>query len=236
VFLAILWSNNNELGPEQWTEWISFYLFYKVFIGIIIGSAIGFLYSYFTQKLSKDNEKKIHQAFVALSLTLIAYGLAEILSSYGFLSVFFADLFAHYHQQNSGESSFSDPSLKFITNVKKFLIIFWIIFFGGSVIAGILKFNTISTILFSLLLVGIIRPLLGMLALYKTDLPYKKKLAISFFGIRGIGSVFYLTYAIKHGNFDNLNHIYAIVALIIFISVIVHGLSVKRMILKLDAK
>lgn len=234
IFLAIIWSKNGSLGAEQWQEWLSFYLIYKLVIGILVGIIIGFLYSYFTKKLSNDNNRKIHQAFVAISLTLISYGLAEILNSYGFLSVFFAGLFAHYHQHQKNEKTESEPSLSFIENIEKFLIIFWIIFFGGSVMSGILDFITTTSLLFCFGLVLILRPLLGYISFYKTDLTPKKKLAISFFGIRGIGSVFYLSYAIKHGNFQDANQLYSIVALVILISIILHGFTAKRMINAFD--
>jgi len=234
IFLAIIWSKNGTLGAEQWQEWISFYLVYKLVVGVLVGIIIGFLYSYFTKKLSNDNNRKIHQAFVAISLTLISYGLAEILNSYGFLSVFFAGLFAHYHQHQKNVTTESEPSLGFIDNIEKFLIIFWIIFFGGSVMAGILDFITTTSLLFCFGLVLILRPLLGYISFYKTDLTPKKKLAISFFGIRGIGSVFYLSYAIKHGNFQDANQLYSIVALVILISIILHGFTAKRMINAFD--
>ena len=234
IFLAIIWSKNGSLGAEQWQEWVWFYLVYKLVVGVLVGIIIGFSYSYFTKKLSNDNGRKIHQAFVAISLTLISYGLAEILNSYGFLSVFFAGLFAHYHQHQKNVSTESEPSLGFIDNIEKFLIIFWIIFFGGSVMAGILDFITTTSLLFCFGLVLILRPLLGYISFYKTDLTPKKKLAISFFGIRGIGSVFYLSYAIKHGNFQDANQLYSIVALVILISIILHGFTAKRMINAFD--
>lgn len=234
VFLAILWSKNETLGFDEWKEWLWYYLFFKIIIGVIVGIVIGFAYSYFTKKLAMHKVRKIHQAFVALSLTLISYGLAEILDGYGFLSVFLAGLFAHYHKHTNDETTESDPSLGFITNVEKFLIIFWMIFFGGSLMGGILDFNSIPTLVFGIFLVLIARPLLGYLSLYKSGLSSKKRWAISFFGIRGIGSVFYLTYAIKYGNFEDVNHVFSIVAFIILLSIVLHGVTTKRLMPKVE--
>ncbi len=234
VFLAILWSQNDSLGAAEWKEWLWYYLGYKIVIGVIVGVVVGFAYSFFTKKLAQFKRLKIQQAFVALSLTLISYGLAEILDGYGFLSVFLAGLFAHYHQHTKNETMDSDPSLDFITNVEQFLIIFWMIFFGGSLVGGILDFNTIPTLLFGVFLVLIARPLLGYISLYKSGLNTKKKWAIAFFGIRGIGSVFYLTYAIKHGNFEDINYIFSSVAFIILLSIVLHGFTTKRIMPKID--
>lgn len=231
VFLAILLSKESNMDFGHWAEWLGFYFFYKIIIGSIIGMVVGFLYSYYTQKMSETKENKIHQAFVAVSLTLIAYSIAEITNSYGFLSVFFAGLFANYHLQTKNKKTLSDPNLNFIANFEKFLIIFWIIFFGGSIVAGILNFITWPSVFFSIVVVLIMRPVLGYIGLYKSKLSHRKKLATAFFGIRGIGSVFYLTYALKHGAFEDLNQLYSIVALIILISIVFHGVTAKRAII-----
>jgi len=234
VFLAILWSKNTTLNADVWMEWLSFYVLYKVVIGILTGAVIGFFYSHITTKLSEGKEKKIHQAFVALSLTLISYGFAEIINSYGFLSVFFAGLFAHYHQQREDKDNPSEPSLGFITNIEKFLIVFWMLFFGGSIMAGILNFITLEIVLFSLSCVLVARPIFGYIAQFNSKLSKKKKMAISFFGIRGIGSVFYLTYAIKNGQFENTDQLFSIIAFVILISILLHGFTAKRSITKIE--
>ena len=234
VFLAILWSKNESMGYDQWAEWIGFYVIYKVMVGVLVGMALGYLYSYVTHKMSDVDERRIHPAFVALSLTFISYGLAEILNSYGFLSVFFAGLFANYKKHRENKTTESDPSLYFISNTEKFLIIFWMVFFGGSIVAGILDFNTTNSVILSVVLVFLLRPLLGLVSLFKTNLSNKKKLAISFFGIRGVGSVFYLTYGIKYGNFEDVNNLYSIVALVILISIFLHGLTAKRVMEKIE--
>ncbi|WP_179334548.1 cation:proton antiporter [Winogradskyella costae] len=228
VYLAILWSKSETLNSDLWLEWLSFYVLFKTIVGVIVGIAVGFLYSYFTTKLSKGNTHRIHLAFVALSLTLISYGLAEVLNSYGFLSVFFAGLFAHYHQHKKREENPGHPSLSFISNIEKFLIVFWMLFFGGSLMAGIMNFITVEIVIFSICLVLIIRPILGYISLYGSKLNKRHKMAISFFGIKGIGSVFYLTYAIKNGEFTNTDQLFSIVALVILVSVLMHGLTAKR--------
>lgn len=232
VYLAILWSLNENFDLNNWMEWIGFYVIFKILTGTLIGVTIGFLYSLFTKKLSGKKEKKIHVEFVAIALTLIAYSLAEMVNGYGFLSVFFAGLFAHFHVHAHNITVRNEPSLKFITNVEKILIVFWIVFFGGSLVAGILNFISIPMIVFSLLLVLVIRPVLGYLSLLGTSLDHKQKMAVSFLGVRGIGSVFYLTYAFKNGNFGENYELYSIVSMAILISIVLHGVTAKRILVK----
>ncbi|WP_252928746.1 hypothetical protein [Paracoccus sp. 08] len=57
--------------------------------------------------------------------------------------------------------------------------------------------------------------------------PWHEKTTIAFFGIRGIGSFYYLAYGLNH--IDDLQHparLWAIVGLVVLMSIIMHGLSV----------
>jgi NhaP-type Na+/H+ or K+/H+ antiporter len=74
---------------------------------------------------------------------------------------------------------------------------------------------------FGLLLV--IRPLAGWLALQGTDLPSGDRWIVGFFGVRGIGSIYYVGYATGHMEFVNESQLWALVAYTIFASAVLHG-------------
>jgi NhaP-type Na+/H+ or K+/H+ antiporter len=42
--------------------------------------------------------------------------------------------------------------------------------------------------------------------------PRRRARAIAFFGIRGIGSLYYLAYAVEHAEFPNVDRLWALVA------------------------
>lgn len=58
-------------------------------------------------------------------------------------------------------------------------------------------------VVIALVLLGVIRPLSGWIALWKTDLPRRDPAVISVYGVRGIGSIYYLCYAGGHMEFAN---------------------------------
>jgi NhaP-type Na+/H+ or K+/H+ antiporter len=64
----------------------------------------------------------------------------------------------------------------------------------------------------------------------------KKKWAIGFFGIKGIGSVFYLSYGLLHGNFTEYQELYGIVSYVILFSIIIHGFTSLRVLDYFNAK
>jgi NhaP-type Na+/H+ or K+/H+ antiporter len=78
-----------------------------------------------------------------------------------------------------------------------------------------------SLIGFGLILV--IRPLAGWLALLGTDLDRRDRWIVGFFGVRGVGSVYYLGYASGHIEFANEEPLWALVAFTIFASTVIHG-------------
>lgn len=52
-----------------------------------------------------------------------------------------------------------------------------------------------------------------------------QRAAISFFGIRGVGSFFYLAYATARVDFAQVEQVWALTGLVVLLSVVVHGMS-----------
>jgi len=78
-----------------------------------------------------------------------------------------------------------------------------------------------------LLILFVIRPLAGMISLAGCRLPMTERWAISFFGIRGIGSIYYLSYGIFHVDFPEARALWAMVLTMVLVSIAVHGLSAR---------
>jgi NhaP-type Na+/H+ or K+/H+ antiporter len=71
----------------------------------------------------------------------------------------------------------------------------------------------------------VIRPVSGWLCLVGTDLRAKERLVVAFYGVRGIGSIYYLGFATTHLEFVNEGQLWATIALAILLSTIIHGLT-----------
>ena len=55
----------------------------------------------------------------------------------------------------------------------------------------------------------------------------RERLVTAFFGVRGVGSLFYLAYAAGHAEFADMDWLWATVAFTIALSVLVHGVLAK---------
>lgn len=223
VWLAILLTMSKLETAGDWLTWLAYDEVYKVLAGIAVGWAFGKGTGYLVFDLSaKYKFLKTTDGFLALSLTFLVYGVTELLQGYGFFAVFICALnLRHYekgHEFHSELHSFTDQ-------IERLLIAVLLIFFGGSLVSGILDALTWKTALFAFGFLFIVRPVTCLISLYKRDIHIKEKLAISFFGIRGMGSIFYLAFAFHEATFEHQDELWSVVAFTILLSIIVHGIS-----------
>ena len=88
-----------------------------------------------------------------------------------------------------------------------------------------------------LLLLLVIRPIAVLIGLHGARVPRPQKQLIAWFGIRGIGSLFYLSYAINYGiDIDLADTLTAITLSVIVTSIVVHGISVTPLMARYRAK
>ncbi len=77
----------------------------------------------------------------------------------------------------------------------------------------------------ALALFFVIRPLAALLFLIKTPTGKVQRLMMGWFGIRGIGSLYYLSYALNHGLNDNISDMVGITLSVVALSILIHGIS-----------
>jgi NhaP-type Na+/H+ or K+/H+ antiporter len=82
----------------------------------------------------------------------------------------------------------------------------------------------------------VVRPLAGWISLAGTDRPKLERFVIAFFGIRGLGSVYYLAYGLNHGRFEYEVSIWSTLGLVILASILLHGISVTPFMRLLDRR
>ncbi|MDT0691102.1 cation:proton antiporter [Salegentibacter sp. F188] len=229
-YMAVLVAQAGSWAAFDLTGWVLDEFLLKIALGILIGLGIGRLIGYLFDRLHHVTGVKTFVGFLSLSLTIMTYGLSELLHGYGFLAVFFAGFSLRYYEKVSGD--YKKKLHDFITEIEHLLLVVWIILFGGSIMNGVLGLTDWKGIIFALIFVVLIRPLAGMVPLiFLKKEKIKEKLAISYLGIRGIGSVFYLSWAfLQFDHFDYKQELYAITAYIILFSIILHGLTAPSII------
>ncbi|RYE69081.1 MAG: hypothetical protein EOO81_08830 [Oxalobacteraceae bacterium] len=99
--------------------------------------------------------------------------------------------------------------------------------------AGLLEGIGWEEVTFVAIMLLIIRPLAGWISLLGVKRPKLELAIISFFGIRGLGSVYYLSYGFNHGAFDYEFSLWGTLGLIVIASILMHGVLVTPALNKL---
>jgi NhaP-type Na+/H+ or K+/H+ antiporter len=220
TWLAIAWA----LSPVEFDlqQWILRDLILKLIIGLVCGYLLGKALAFLVFKVSKDQDIYIRDGFVAICATFITYGITEMLHGYGFIAVFVSAIsirnYELHHDYHRKLHSFTDQ-------IERILLAIVLILFGGSLIHVVIQNISWSMVIFSLLCIFLVRPITAWLSLYSLDFHRKEKRAISFFGIKGIGSFFYLAFALQSATFEGERLLWSVVSCVVLFSIIIHGVT-----------
>lgn len=237
VYLALALVASTSLTDTllTWAWWdFGYRILMGLLCGVAFGKALAYIFNRFRQRMLQRHDTEIEEGFFILAATLLTYSLTEIAEGYGFLAVFVAAVV-------SGRQETSDPdarqeSFEAIDQVEQAVLGIFLIAFGGITATGGLASLTWQGALLGVMVLLLIRPLAGLLAFLPSGLPFVEKLAISYFGIRGVGSLYYLAYAHNSEQFPEIDAVWSVVNFTMLVSIFLHGLSVKPVLGWVDAR
>lgn len=214
-------------GKESsFLDWFALDVIYRIVAGIVIGFLSGKGFGILLFRVSKKYEiLRTRDGLVAVAATLLVYGITEIVHGYGFIAVFICAITLRHFEK---DHQYHDTLHSFTDQIERLLVCLLLIIFGGALAMGILEPITLKMVVFSVTFLLIVRPVFGWLALSSSKMKNKERLAIGFFGIRGMGSIFYLAFAFSKYNFEHQNELWAAVSLTILFSILIHGLTATR--------
>lgn len=223
------------LGVEKdwsYVHWLGVDVFWAIFGGILIGCLFGLLTSLVANFLQKEKRKVYLEDFLTIGSILLSYGLTLELKAYGFLAVFFTALTIRQLELQSSkrENKFFRGDLP--KDVLSFNEQLERIFEFVSVVTvgSLLSFSRFDWefITIALLFLLVVRPLAVFLPLLPLGLTKKERFGTAWFGVRGIGSMYYLFFAMNHGfESETATRAMDITVWVIVISVVAHGVSAR---------
>ena len=221
VYLALALLPGATPLSERVVEWLGMDLLYRTLAGVAMGWLSGRLLAYLIFSLPKRvSIKTSAYGFVALAVTLTSYGVTELIHGYGFLAVFVAAVTLRSHER---KHEYHRQMHAFTDQMERLLIVVILILFGGAIANGLLLPLTWSGMAMALVLV--LRPAGALLSLMGSKQENKaERMVISFFGIRGIGSIFYLAFALHKARFADAEQLWAILGFTLVVSIVLHGM------------
>lgn len=223
VYLGIALVAAASVNSSLWVEWVAIDVVYRIVVGVVIGAALGKGLGHIVFRRPRQNPLSETQAdIVALTGIVLTYGVTELVEGYGFIAVFAAGVML---RQQNGEDKFHGKLYAFIQALEHTLTAILLIGLGA-IMPALLANLELGHVVIVILLLFVFRPVIGWLSLSKSGLDPRAKAVTAFYGIKGIGSVYYLSYAQSHlPQFEGLQALWTITVLLIFSSTIIHGLS-----------
>ena len=222
IYLGILLASSELTPVNAALEWIVRDLLYRITAGVAGGAIVGWVLGKIVFAVPRHNALAEGGAgVIALSGVLLAYSATELAEGYGFVAAFVAGSTlrsiepAHpYHQKLHNFSEAIEHGLTAL-----------ILFMLGGAAAHLLAALTWQLAAVGALLIFVIRPAAGWIALAGTDLSGPSRSIAAFYGVRGIGSVYYIAYVTGHVKFTDEAQLWAATTFVIILSTVAHGLT-----------
>ena len=242
----------HELGQGGWRWWAVDVLWSVaggLGLGYLLGTLVGRVILYLRMR---HREALRSDEFIAFGLIALTYGVALLFHTYGFLAVFAAGLALRRIDEGSqiarpnpasnkaAESRLSTDEeaasgaeapanmmnavQRFNSQLESFVEVGIVLAVG--VLLATVKFER-DALWFVPILFLVVRPLAVYLGLIGTPVIGSQRNLMSWFGIRGIGSLYYLLYAINHNIEPVLaERLLSLTLAVVVASIVVHGVSV----------
>ncbi len=233
VNLAIALAAVAAGSDEPWfRNWLLHDVLWEIGVGLIAGWVIGRLFGWLTFHVpAKNRLAQTGDGLIALAATLISYGAAEMVDSYGFLAVFVTALTL---RRSHRDHDFQREMHALTEQVERLAMMVVLILFGGALVSGLLASLHWVDLMAAIAIILLVRPAAGLVGLIGLPAERSEKMTLAFFGIRGVGSFYYLAYAINAGGFGSGERLWAIVSLVVLLSILLHGLSVTPIMRAMD--
>ena len=204
----------------------------KLAVALVVGLAAGRAMAWVVFHMPTERRlAESSEGFVALAATLATYGVAELAHGYGFLAVFVA---ACVFRRQERDHAYHEVLHSVAESTERLLSAVLLVLLGGALVEGVLSGLGWRGAAVGLAIVLVLRPLAGFLSLAGTGTLRGERMAIAFFGVRGIGSIYYLAHALNEADFADGPTVWALVSFVVLVSVVLHGLTALPIMVRLD--
>jgi NhaP-type Na+/H+ or K+/H+ antiporter len=245
----------HELGTFGW-RWLAVDVVWATAAGLGSGWLLGLAVGQLVLFLRREHKEAVGlDDFLALGLVALSYGCALLLHAYGFLAVFAAGVALRRLEQRQGageagaaavRKAMADPDRSAADNLAvdpqhaPAFMAQAVLGFNEQLerVGEVAIVITIGALLWAVdwhpaawwfvpLLLLVIRPLAVLAGLGRSGASRPQLWLIGWFGIRGVGSLYYLMFAVNHGLEDGLaDQMIALTLSVVVTSIVVHGISV----------
>ncbi len=210
-------------------DWLLVDVGYRIVTGVVVGGVLGYAGGYIIFRLpASSHVSETLAGAEALSGTLIIYGVTEVVGGYGFIAVFVGALVLRgFEWEHEYYRTLNDYAVM----VERLLMAAVLVLFGGALYGGLLAPLTPIDVVVGLAVLLVVRPATGLVGFLGSGLDWPSRAIVAGFGIRGIGSFYYLSHALNEASFQEFEllvaaeRLWALVGFIVLGSIVIHGVT-----------
>ena len=243
----------HEIG-DFGIRWVLVDVLWATGAGIAVGVLAGVALAHLSSKLRRSPEpQRLLDDFLGLGLIGIVYGATVMLNAWGFLAVFFAAVALRQTELKLAKmaalpqdvpqpmktcatpipastapeapATVSEGSLVLKEPLERLSELVLVLLVGGMLFLTSWSWEAVALAMFLFL---VARPISVFIGLLGTGTAWRIRSMTGWFGVRGIGSLYYLMFAIQHGLPEPLAlRLIELTLIVVALSILVHGISVK---------
>ncbi|MBT9457675.1 MAG: cation:proton antiporter [Burkholderiaceae bacterium] len=223
---------SDDLPGLKWLNWFWADLLWPIVGGALLGWACGHGLGWAIRMRLRRQHELGWDELLYLGAIALSYGLARATATSAFLVVFVAGV-ALFHEGTRAAASMAEAKadsshlsrrlLAFGQRCERLVEVSMVLCLGVAMPWVDWSWPQVG---FALLLIFIVRPVSVYASLLGSGLPATQRRLLAWFGIRGVGSLFYLAFALEHGLKGQQASVLTSVCLLsIAGSILLHGVS-----------
>jgi NhaP-type Na+/H+ or K+/H+ antiporter len=223
VLAGIMLAHHGDDGNVL--TWIAGDVLWAILVGVVVGFLIGrFAAALVRRARDRGYMQEYFDAWVGIGVVLTVYGLTEIADAYGFLAAFTAGIGFRRYERGHDMQQGTHRGASIFERLGELAVVLFVasmLTIDGLGTPGVAGWALVLLIIF------VLRPAAGIIALIGTNLPWRERVFAAFFGVRGVGSLFYASVVVTSESLPEQEAavvLWTVVALAV-VSIVVHGLA-----------
>ncbi|HEX5953574.1 MAG TPA: cation:proton antiporter [Rhodanobacteraceae bacterium] len=216
--------------------WIARWAAVDLVWGVAIAGAVGFACGWLLIKGNNLLPERLQlsqssEGLASVGLAFLVYAAAEVLHGYGFVAVFAAAVTLRKFGSALEYARRLTASARRLERMLAFLVFG---LFGGAIASGVLDGIGWREAAFAVLALLVVRPLAALLGFVGSKHPMPVRLALGYFGIRGLGSLYYISREVGANPHHNPLGLWSVTALTVLFSIALYGVTARPVLRVLD--
>ncbi|MGN6788571.1 MAG: cation:proton antiporter [Rhodanobacteraceae bacterium] len=219
--------------PGAWlARWVGIDLVWGVAVAALVGFGCGWLLVKLNNLLPERlHLSKSNEGLASVGLAFLVYAAAIAARGYGFVAVFVAAISLRRFGSALEYAQQLTASARRLERLLAFLVFG---LFGGAIASGVLIGIGWREIGFALLTLLAVRPIASLLGFLGSPHPAPVRLALGYFGIRGLGSLYYVSRAVSASPHHDPYGLWSVTALTVLFSIVLYGVTARPALALLD--